>query len=79
MRRANHHGCIQIAVVPVNRIAAVVQLIPREGFDFQKTRAAEQRLGEEYEYNFMRGTPYSMRRRMLLSPSNSPARRLSER
>ena len=62
----------QIAVVPVNRIAAVVQLIPREGFDFQKTRAAEQRLGEEYEYNFMRGTPYIMRRRMLLSPSKLP-------
>jgi quinoprotein glucose dehydrogenase len=62
----------QIAVVPVNRIAAVVQLIPREGFDFQKTKAAEQRLGEEYEYNFMRGTPYIMRRRMLLSPSKLP-------
>jgi quinoprotein glucose dehydrogenase len=62
----------QIAVVPVNRIAAVVQLIPRDGFDFQKTRAAEQRLGEDYEYNFMRGTPYIMRRRMLLSPSKLP-------
>ena len=62
----------QIAVVPVNRIAAVVQLLPREGFDFQKTKAAEQRLGEEYEYNFMRGTPYIMRRRMLLSPSKLP-------
>ena len=62
----------QIAVVPVNRIAAVVQLIPREGFDFEKTRAAEQRLGEDYEYNFMRGTPYIMRRRMLLSPSKLP-------
>ena len=58
--------------MPVNRIAAVVQLIPREGFDFQKTKAAEQRLGEEYEYNFMRGTPYIMRRRMLLSPSKLP-------
>jgi quinoprotein glucose dehydrogenase len=62
----------EIAIVPVNRIAAVVQLIPREGFDLQKTRAAEQRLGDDYEYNFMRGTPYIMRRRMLLSPSKLP-------
>ena len=28
----------QIAVVPVNRIAAVVQLIPREGFDLKRAR-----------------------------------------
>ena len=62
----------QIAVVPVNRIAAMVQLIPREGFDLARTRAAEQRLGDDYEYNFMRGTPYIMRRRLLLSPSRLP-------
>ena len=29
----------QIAVVPVNRIAATVQLIPREGFDLEQARA----------------------------------------
>lgn len=62
----------QIAIIPVNRVAAVVQLIPREGFDLQQTRAKEQRLGDDYEYNFMRGTPYIMRRRMLLSPSRMP-------
>lgn len=62
----------QIAVVPVNRIASMVQLIPREGFDLKKARAEEQRLGDEYEYNFMRGTPYIMRRRILLSPSRLP-------
>jgi quinoprotein glucose dehydrogenase len=62
----------EIAVVPVNRLAAVVQLIPREGFDLAKTRAAEQRLGDDYEYNMMRGTPYIMRRRMLLAPSKMP-------
>ena len=62
----------QIAVVPVNRIAAMVQLIPREGFDFERTRAEEQRLGDDYEYNAMRGTPYIMRRRMLLAPSKLP-------
>jgi quinoprotein glucose dehydrogenase len=62
----------QIAVVPVNRLAAVVQLIPREGFNLEQTRAKELRLGDDYEYNFMRGTPYIMRRRMLLSPSRLP-------
>jgi quinoprotein glucose dehydrogenase len=62
----------EIAVVPVNRIAAMVQLIPREGFDQERARAADQRLGQDYEYNSMSGTPYFMRRRMLLAPSRLP-------
>jgi quinoprotein glucose dehydrogenase len=62
----------QIAVVPVNRIAAMVQLIPREGFDRERARTEDQRLGHDYEYNGMHGTPYVMRRRMLLSPSGLP-------
>ena len=62
----------QIAVVPVNRLAAMVQLIPRDGFDLEKARAAEQRLGDDFEYNFMHGTPYIMRRRILLAPSRVP-------
>jgi len=62
----------QIAVVPVNRIAAMVQLIPREGFNLEQTRAAEQRLGDDFEYNMMQGTPYVMRRRLLLAPSRLP-------
>jgi quinoprotein glucose dehydrogenase len=62
----------EIAVVPVNRIAAMVQLIPREGFDQERARAADQRLGQDYEYNSMQGTPYFMRRRMLLAPSRLP-------
>jgi quinoprotein glucose dehydrogenase len=62
----------EIAIVPVNRIASMVQLIPREGFDLQKVRADEQRLGDDFEYNMMRGTPYVMRRRLLLSPSKLP-------
>ena len=48
----------QIAIVPVNRIAAMVQLLPREGFDMAGARAKEQRLGDDYEYNMMQGTPY---------------------
>ena len=62
----------EIAVIPVNRLASMVQLIPREGFDLARVRAAEQRLGDDFEYNFMRGTPYVMRRRLLLAPSRLP-------
>ena len=62
----------QIAVVPVNRIAAVVQLIPRETFDHEKSMAEDKRLGRDYEYNGMWGTPYVLRRRMILSPSGLP-------
>ncbi|MDX1557088.1 MAG: PQQ-binding-like beta-propeller repeat protein, partial [Xanthomonadales bacterium] len=62
----------QIAVVPVNRIAMKVQLIPREDFDRDTYAAEDQRLGHDYEYNMMRGTPYVMRRRMLLGPSGLP-------
>ena len=62
----------QIAVVPVNRVAAMVQLIPREDFDRDRFRAEDDRLGHDYEYNMMRGTPYVMRRRILLGPSGLP-------
>ena len=62
----------EMAIVPVNRIAMMVQLIPREGFDLPAVRAKEDRLGDDYEYNMMRGTPYVMRRRMLLAPSKLP-------
>jgi len=63
----------QTAVVAVNRIAEMVQLIPREGFDLQRARAEEQpRLGDDFEYNMMRGTPYVVRRRLLLAPSRLP-------
>ena len=62
----------QIAVVPVNRVAAVVQLIPRDRFDHARAMADDKRLGHDYEYNEMLGTPYVMRRRILLSPSGLP-------
>ena len=62
----------QLAIVPVNRLAAMVQLLPREGFDLARARAGEQRMGDDYEYNLMLGTPYVMRRRMLLAPSRLP-------
>jgi len=62
----------QIAVVPVNRIAAVVQLIPREDYHHEQAMAEDKRLGRDYEYNGMLGTPYVMRRRILVSPSGMP-------
>ena len=62
----------QIAVVPVNRIASMVQLIPRGEFDRARYQAEDSRLGHDYEYNMMQGTPYVMRRRILVGPSGLP-------
>ena len=48
----------QLAIVPVNTIAAVVQLIPRAEFN--------EEAGGGWEYAPMWGTPYGLRRRFLL-------------
>ena len=61
-----------IVVVPVNRIAAMVQLIPAKGFDLTAARQESSRLGQGYEYTLMEGTPYVMRRRLLLGPGSVP-------
>lgn len=61
-----------IVVVPVNRIAAMVQLIPAKDFDLAAARQQSSRLGEGYEYARMEGTPYIMRRRILLGPGQIP-------
>src|SRR4051812_28126465 len=53
----------QLAVVPVNRLAAAVQLIPLAGVDVDTLRESRSRTG--YQYTVMRGTPYIMRRRIL--------------
>ncbi|HEX5385602.1 MAG TPA: pyrroloquinoline quinone-dependent dehydrogenase [Gemmatimonadales bacterium] len=60
----------QIVVAPVNRIAAVVQLFRAETVPEDSLRATGERLG--YETTRMRGTPYIMRRRLLLAPSGIP-------
>jgi quinoprotein glucose dehydrogenase len=65
----------RIAVIPVNRVAAEVQLIPRDAVDLQAARAESNRLNLGYEYNVMRGTPYVMRRRILVAPSGLPCTR----
>jgi len=58
-----------IAVVPVNTIAAAVQLIPRDAY-----RAIVDTMHNSggWEYAEMRGTPYGMRRRLLISPAAVP-------
>ncbi len=62
----------RVAVVPVNRIASEVQLLPRDSIDLHALAIESERLGLGYEYNVMHGTPYIMRRRLLLSPSGLP-------
>ena len=57
----------QLVIVPVNEVAAQVQLLPR---------AVEHSMSEPgWEYAEMRGTPYMMRRRILLSPAGVPCTR----
>ena len=60
----------QIAVVPVNRVASMVQLIRLDQLDTADMRRNESRLGDSYTR--MHGTPYVMRRRILISPSRLP-------
>jgi quinoprotein glucose dehydrogenase len=65
----------QIVVVPVNRIAAEVQLIPREEMDSMNVRmhrGERMEMGGDWEYAEMDGTPYGMRRRILRAPSGLP-------
>ncbi|HEX6972140.1 MAG TPA: PQQ-binding-like beta-propeller repeat protein [Limnochordia bacterium] len=60
----------QLAVVPVNRVAALVQLVPVEGTEMKQLRADGERIGDEITH--MKGTPYVMRRRILRGPSGPP-------
>jgi quinoprotein glucose dehydrogenase len=60
----------QIVVVPVNRLAAMVQLIPLDRADTAEFTRNEARLDDQYTR--MHGTPYIMRRRILRSPGGLP-------
>ena len=60
----------QIAVVPVNTIASMVQLMPAN-FDEYAAEVESDRLGLGYEYTHMEGTGYVMRRRFLRGPSGA--------
>ena len=59
-----------LVVVPVNRIAAEVQLIPEE--EYRRRRNEPGYRLEGSDYTMMRGTPYVMRRRLLWGPSGMP-------
>jgi quinoprotein glucose dehydrogenase len=62
----------QIVIVPVNRVAAEVQLIPRVELDSVRARQRRgERVDGDWEYANMRGTPYGMRRRILRNPQGS--------
>lgn len=61
------------AVVPVNRVATMTQLIPAEGLNRDSVRREDAARGiSDFEYTRMRGTPYIMRRRIFLGPSGLP-------
>ncbi len=60
-----------VVVVPTNRIAAVITLIPRA--DYEATRAREtvgERIGTEYAA--MHGTPFVLKRELFFGPSGAP-------
>ena len=62
-----------LAVVPVNRVATMLQLFPGEGFNGDSIRRADAGRGiTDFEYTRMRGTPYIMRRRIILGPTGLP-------
>jgi len=60
----------QVAVVPVNTVASMVQLLP-DGFDIDAGDAESDRLDLGYQYTRMSGTGYVMRRRFLRAPSGA--------
>lgn len=60
----------RIAVVPVNRIPAIVQLLPMSQLTEAQANARER--AEDFEYTHMRGTPYVMRRGFAMSPNGIP-------
>jgi quinoprotein glucose dehydrogenase len=62
-----------VAVVPVNRVPAVVQLFASEGFDRERYRREDATRGlTDWEYTRMQGTPYTLRRRLLIGPTGLP-------
>lgn len=60
----------QLAIVPVNRLATEVRLIPRERLKSVQDSETGSRINAEY--TDMHGTPYVMRREIVRSPSGLP-------
>ena len=64
----------KIAVVPVNRVRrASCSSSRNEGFDGDRLRREDAARGlTDWEYARMQGTPYVMRRRLLIGPTGLP-------
>jgi quinoprotein glucose dehydrogenase len=61
----------EVVVIPTNRIAAVITLIPRAEFEAVRGRpTVGERIGTEYA--MMRGTPFVLKRELYLAPSGAP-------
>ncbi|HEY8852024.1 MAG TPA: pyrroloquinoline quinone-dependent dehydrogenase, partial [Gemmatimonadaceae bacterium] len=61
----------EVVVIPTNRIAAVITLIPRAQFESNHDMVmGQERIGTEYA--MMHGTPYVLKRELFLGPSNAP-------
>ena len=63
----------EVVVVPTNRLAAVITLIPRGQFEGHHQMDGQERIGTEYA--MMNGTPYVLKREMFLALSNAPCTR----
>jgi quinoprotein glucose dehydrogenase len=62
-----------IVVVPVNRLAAVVELVVAEGVNADSVHQVDAARGiSDWESTRMQGTPYYMRRRLFRGPSGLP-------
>jgi quinoprotein glucose dehydrogenase len=60
-----------LVIIPTNRIAAVITLIPRETYEAQRGKATVgERIGTEYA--MMRGTPFVLKRELFLARSGAP-------
>lgn len=60
-----------LVVVPTNRIAAIITLIPRPTFEALRGKATSgERIGTEYA--MMRGTPFVLKRELFLGPAGAP-------
>ena len=59
-----------VVIVPTNRIAALITLIPRASYEAVRAKETTgERIG--LEYTDMRGTPYWMKREVFISPNGS--------
>ncbi|HEV7594486.1 MAG TPA: pyrroloquinoline quinone-dependent dehydrogenase [Gemmatimonadaceae bacterium] len=64
----------EVVVIPTNRIAAVITLIPRAKFESDHEMVmGQERIGTEYA--MMHGSPYVLKRELFLGPSNAPCTR----